>query len=152
MAVRAAVAQARFVPWPADSNFPPDLELPSVTVGLPVIIGRMSFADWLAGRKSHADRLPDRIEDLRGPSSGVIVLPRHLAFPGNRECDVTDDDSRRNMYGVVLTQGQRNDVARYLNPHFLRLDWPHIAGVLDPRLRGACERRFALGARARSQA
>jgi hypothetical protein len=152
MAVRAPVAQARFVAWPADSNFPPEFELPSVTVGGPVIIGPMSFADWLAGRKSHADRLPDRIEDLRGPSRGVIVLPRHLAFPGMRECDVTDDDTRRNMYGVVLTQGQRNDVARYLNPHFLRQDWPLIAGALDPKLRWTCERRFALGARARSQA
>ncbi len=104
----------------------------------------MSFADWLAGRKPHADRLPDGIEELRGPSRGVIVLPRHLAFPGQRECDVTDDARRRNMYGVVLTQGQRNDVARYLNPQLLRQDWPLIAGALDPRLRGTCERRFGL--------
>jgi hypothetical protein len=115
----------------------------------PVIIGAMSFADWLAGRKSHADRLPNRIEDLRGPSRGVIVLPRHLAFPGQRECDVTDDASRRSMYGIVLTQGQRNDVARYLNP---QQDWPLIAGALDSTLRRTCERRFALGARAASRA
>jgi hypothetical protein len=152
MAVRASIAQAGFAPWPAHSNFPPEFELPSVTTGRPVIIGRMSFADWLAGRKSHADRLPDRIEDLRGPSRGVIVLPRHLAFPGARECDVTEDGTRRNMYGIVLTQGQRNDVARYLNPHFLRQDWPFIADALDPKLRWICERRFALGARARSRA
>jgi hypothetical protein len=112
----------------------------------------MSFADWLAGRKSHAGRLPERIEDLRGPSRGVVMLPRHLAFPGMRECDVTEDASRRNMYGIVLTQGQRNDVARYLNPQFLRQDWPFISGALDPTLRRACERRFALGARAASRA
>lgn len=104
----------------------------------------MSFADWLAGRKSHAARLPDRIEDLRGPAQGTIVLPRYLSFPGLRECDVTDDVTRRTMYGIVLTQGQRNDVARYLNPELLRADWPHIKGALDPRLRGTCERRFAL--------
>jgi hypothetical protein len=146
------VAQGGLALWPADSNFPWEFELPSVTAGLPVIIGRMSFADWLAGRKSHADRLPNRIDDLRGPSRGVIVLPRHLAFPGMRECDVTDDDARRSMYGIVLTQGQRNDVARYLNPQFLRQDWPLIAGALDPKLRWTCERRFALGARAASQA
>lgn len=112
----------------------------------------MSFADWLAGRKSHAVRLPERLEDLRGPASGVIVLPRHLAFPGWRECDVTDAVARRSMYGIVLTQGQRNDVARFLNPRLLREDWPHIAGVLDPKLRWMCERRFALGAAARSRA
>jgi len=112
----------------------------------------MSFADWLAGRRSHAVRLPARIEDLRGPSRGVIVLPRHLAFPGMRECDVTDDATRRSMYGIVLTQGQRNDVARYLNPQLLREDWPVIAGALDRSLRWTCERRFALGGDARSQA
>jgi hypothetical protein len=48
------------------------------------------------------------------------------------------------MYGVVLTQGQRNDVARYLNPQLLRQDWPLIAGALDPKLRWICERRFGL--------
>lgn len=104
----------------------------------------MSFADWLSGRKSHAGRLPERIEELRGPAKGVIVLPRHLAFPGMRECDVTDDSVRRNMYGIVLTQGQRNDVARFLNPTLLRQDWPLIRDALDPKLAGYCERRFAL--------
>jgi len=104
----------------------------------------MSFADWLAGRKSHASRLPARIEELRGPAQGTIVLPRHLSFPGLRECDVTDDTTRRTMYGIVLTQGQRNDVARYLNPELLRADWPRIKDALEPKLRGACERRFAL--------
>ena len=110
-----------------------------------VIIERMSLADWLAGRKSHAARLPERIEELRGPAQGTIVLPRHLGFPGMRECDVTDGDTRRSMYGVILTQGQRNDVARYLNPELLRADWPLIREALDPKLRGTCERRFALG-------
>jgi hypothetical protein len=104
----------------------------------------MSFADWLSGRKSHADRLPERIDELRGPAQGVISLPRHLALPGMRECDVTDATTRRNMYGIVLTQGQRNDVARFLNPRLLRADWPLIKDALDPKLRGACERRFEL--------
>ena len=117
---------------------------PRVSLGLPVIIGAMSLADWLSGRKSHDGRLPEGIDELRGPTRGVIVLPRHLAFPGMRECDVTDDTTRRNMYGIVLTQGQRNDVARFLNPHLLRTDWPLIRDTLDPKLRGTCERRFQL--------
>jgi hypothetical protein len=112
----------------------------------------MSFADWFAGRKPHTDRLPARIEELRGPASGVVSLPRHLALPGMRECDVTDAATRRSMYGIVLTQGQRNDVARFLNPGYLREDWRHIAGALEPGLRSACERRFALGDKAASGA
>jgi hypothetical protein len=112
----------------------------------------MSLAHLLAGRFGHRGRLPDRIEDLRGPARGVIVLPRHLSWPGMREFDVTDDASRRSMYGIVLSQGQRNDVKRFLNPALLRQDWPVIATALDPRLRRWCERRFALAGAAPEQA
>jgi hypothetical protein len=104
----------------------------------------MSLAQLLAGRAGHRGRLPDRLEELRGPARGVIVLPRHLSWPGMREFDVTDDATRRSMYGIVLTQGQRNDVMRFLNPVLLRQDWALIAAALDPRLRRSCERRFDL--------
>jgi hypothetical protein len=104
----------------------------------------MSLADLLSGKLGHGGRLPDRLEDLRGPARGVIVLPRHLSWPGMREFDVTDDATRRSMYGIVLTQGQRNDVKRFLNATLLRQDWPELRSSLDPRLRRWCERRFAL--------
>ena len=104
----------------------------------------MSLAELLSGRLGHAARLPDRLEELRGPASGVVVLPRHLSWPGMREFDVTDDSTRRSMYGIVLTQGQRNDVARFLNPALLQQDWPLLREVLDPKLAGYCERRFSL--------
>jgi hypothetical protein len=104
----------------------------------------MSLADLLTGRKRPAGRLPRRLEELRGPVRGTIVLPRHLSWPGMREFDLSDDGIRRSMYGVVLTQGRRNDVARFLNPGLLRDDWPLIRASLDPRLRRWCERRFAL--------
>ena len=112
----------------------------------------MSLADWLPGRRAHRRRLPERIDELRGPAKGVIMLPRHLSWPGMRECDVTDAVTRRNMYGIVLTQGQRNDVARFLNPDLLRADWPQLRDVLDPGLRDYCERRFALAAASGSPA
>ena len=92
----------------------------------------MSLADWLPGRRVHGRRLPERIDDLRGPAKGVIMLPRHLSWPGMRECDVTDDATRRNMYGIVLTQGQRNDVARFLNPELLQIKM--LAHERDVRL------------------
>jgi hypothetical protein len=104
----------------------------------------MSLAELLSGRSGHAARLPQRLEDLRGPAKGVVVLPRHLSWPGLRECDVTDDSIRRSMYGMVLSQGRRNDVARFLNAQLLIADWPLIRASLDPKLRRWCERRFAL--------
>jgi hypothetical protein len=104
----------------------------------------MSLAELISGRTGLAGRLPHRLEELRGPVKGVIVLPRHLAWPGMRECDVTDGSTRRRMYGIVLTQGRRNDVARFLNARLLVQDWPLIRTSLDPKLRRWCERRFPL--------
>jgi hypothetical protein len=104
----------------------------------------MSFTDLLRGRAGLAGRLPARLEDLHGPERGVIVLPRHLAWPGMREFDVTDDRLRRSLYGIVLTQGRRNDLARFVNARLLRQDWPLLRASLDPKLRRCCERRLAL--------
>ena len=105
----------------------------------------MSLTDLLRpGRIGLAGRLPARLEDLHGPERGVIVLPRHLAWPGMREFDVTDDRIRRSLYGLVLTQGRRNDLARFVNPRLLMQDWPLLRSSLDPKLRRWCERRLAL--------
>ena len=61
-----------------------------------------------------------------------------------REFDVTDDRVRRSLYGIVLTQGRRNDLARFVNARLLRQDWPLLRASLDPKLRRWCERRLAL--------
>lgn len=103
------------------------------------------IADLLPGRLSPCGRLPDQIEDLKGPARGVVMLPMHLSWPGLRECDVSDDATRRSMYGMLLSQGKRNDIARFINAGLLAADWPLIADSLDPKLRRLCERAFGLG-------
>jgi hypothetical protein len=105
----------------------------------------MAIADMLPGRLGLGGRLPGRIDDLRGPARGVIKLPRNLSWPGMRECDVSDDRVRRSLYGMLLAQGQRNDIARFINGGLLRQDWPLIKNTLDGRLSRWCERRFGLG-------
>jgi hypothetical protein len=105
----------------------------------------MPLAELLASRAGLAGRLPGRIDDLRGPASGVIRLPRNLAWPGMRECDVSDDRTRRAMYGMLLAKGRRHDIERLVNPALLSQDWPLIRNVLDPRLSRRCERQFGLG-------
>ena len=47
-------------------------------------------------------------------------------------------------YGIVLTQGRRNDILRFLNARLLTEDWPLIRTSLEPRLRRWCERRLQL--------
>ena len=104
----------------------------------------MVIADLVPRRLVVGGRLPKRIEELRGPVKGVILLPRNLYWPGMRECDVSDDRRRRSLYGMLLAQGQRNDIARLINGGLLRQDWPLIRNSLDARLRRRCERRFGL--------
>ena len=104
----------------------------------------MVIADLVPRRLMVGGRLPKRIEDLRGPVKGVILLPRNLSWPGMRECDVGDDRGRRGLYGMLLAQGQRSDIARFINGDQLRQDWPLLRKSLDPRLCRRCERRFGL--------
>jgi len=40
----------------------------------------------------------------------------------------------------VLTRGQRNDMARFVNARLLREDWPELSGSLDPKIRRGCAR------------
>jgi hypothetical protein len=74
------------------------------------------------------------------------MLPMHLSWPGMRECDVSDDRTRRSMYGMLLSQGKRNDIVRFVNAGLLESDWEQIAESLEPKLRRLCEKQFALGA------
>ena len=62
----------------------------------------MVIADLVPRRLLLGGRLPKRIEELRGPVKGVILLPRNLSWPGVRECDVSDDRRRRSLYGMLL--------------------------------------------------
>lgn len=79
------------------------------------------------------------------------MLPMHLSWPGMRECDVSDEATRRSMYGMLLSQGKRNDIVRFINADLLAADWPQIAESLEPKLRRLCERVFALGDEQASQ-
>lgn len=97
--------------------------------------------DGLSGRAAH---LPDRLEDLRGPCAGVVVLPVHLTWHGLREFDVSRAESRLVLYSILLGQGRRGEMARFVNARRLAEDWPALAAMLSERLRRACERRLGL--------
>ena len=104
----------------------------------------MSLTDHLL-RLGQGGRVPASFDELHGPAQGVVVLPRHLSWPGLREFDISDDRLRRSLYGIVLTQGRRMDVARFVNARLLQQDWPLLRSSLDPRIRKGFERRLPLG-------
>jgi hypothetical protein len=95
-------------------------------------------------RRAAAARIPERLDDLRGPTLGVVVLPVHLTWHGLREFDVADATGRLLLYTIVLSQGTRADVVRFLHPALFREDWPQLRTQIAPRVRDICARRFGL--------
>ena len=91
-----------------------------------------------------AARPPRRMEELHGPWRGIVVLPVHLSWYGMREFDVALERPRLLLYSIVLNQGRRNDLARYVNPYRLRDDWPALRPMLSRPMRRACERKLGL--------
>ncbi len=105
----------------------------------------MALTDAIFSRRDGlSGRLPDRLEDLRGPREGVVVLPLHLSWHGLREFDVSSGESRLVLYSILLGQGRRGDLARFVNARRLAEDWPDLAALLSQRIRRACERRLGL--------
>ena len=97
-----------------------------------------------AGFTRNASRLPDRLEDLHGPWQGTVVLPVHLSWHQFREFDVARTDPRLLLYSIVISQGRRTDMARFLNARRLREDWPQLRLLVSDQMRRACERRLGL--------
>jgi hypothetical protein len=96
------------------------------------------------GVTSPARRLPARLEDLHGPWQGIVVLPVHLSWHQLREFDVARQQPRLLLYSIVISQGRRNDVARFLNAQRLREDWPVLRPLVSSRTRRAVERKLGL--------
>ena len=96
------------------------------------------------GITAPARRLPGRLEDLHGPWQGTVVLPVHLSWHQFREFDGARTDPRLLLYSIVISQGRRNEVARFLNPQRLREDWPQLRPLLSGRVRRAWERKLGL--------
>ncbi|MBY8872139.1 hypothetical protein K7640_09840 [Micromonospora sp. PLK6-60] len=89
-----------------------------------------------------ADRIPDSLALLRGPSTGRVSLPVRLAWSGLTEFDVTDPRQRLTLYRTLLDCGQRDDIIRYANAGLWRRDWPRIKRLTARRLVALWERRI----------
>ena len=97
-----------------------------------------------AALSPQAGRLPKRLDDLHGPWQGTVVLPVHLTWHGAREFDVAAERPRLLLYSIVINKGRANDLARFVNPHRLREDWPQLRQLVDGKTRRTLERRLGL--------
>jgi hypothetical protein len=85
--------------------------------------------------------VPDTLEELTGPTSGVVELPLRLVWSGQRRYDLSDPLQRNLMYEVVIRESMRVDDLRvFLDGGTLRQVWHQI--WLPRKVRGLWESRF----------
>lgn len=83
--------------------------------------------------------LPRSLDELRGPTTGVVRLPLRIYWSGpdpeSVEWEVATPAGRRSLYEVVLREGDLDDVRVLVNGRELVRDWDQL--YLPPWLREA---------------
>jgi hypothetical protein len=78
--------------------------------------------------------VPDTLEELAGPTHGVVHLPNHLDWSEQRVYDVDDPKQRNHMYEIVIREAATPaDLATYLHGPTLREQWPRLWLPRTPR-------------------
>ena len=85
--------------------------------------------------------VPDRLEQLAGPTSGVVNLPRYLKWSGNPHYDLDEPGRISDLYRAVLNEAATpSDLNTYLDRATLVGLWAEL--WLPSSLREAWEERF----------
>ncbi|MFJ6572296.1 transcriptional regulator [Streptomyces sp. NPDC091292] len=87
-------------------------------------------------------RRPGRLAELAGPVHGTVFLPLHLAWSGLTEFDLDQPRLRMSCYRIVLAEGQREDLVRYLDADLLTEMWPVLRTLVSRDLRDVWEHAF----------
>lgn len=92
----------------------------------------------------YADQQPyvvaDLLENLRGPTSGVVSLDRRLDWSGRARYDLGSPRRLASMYETVLREAATpDDLAQWLDGATLLRLWPSL--VLPPQVRQLWEAR-----------
>lgn len=85
--------------------------------------------------------VPDSLEALRGPSSGLVTLPMWVYWaPGERTFDVGTRSGAKRAYVAVLSEGVLDEVCEVVNAQRLKQLWD--AMVIPRRARALWEQQF----------
>jgi hypothetical protein len=87
-------------------------------------------------------RLPATLDELTGPGQGTVQLPLHVAWSGQTAFDLDLPKACMHMYRIVLAEGQRGDVAAYLNRDLLLGQWPVLRNLVSRAVRRVWESAF----------
>ena len=99
----------------------------------------------MSGRITYRDTkpfcVPVSLDELTGPSTGLVHLPVRLSWaPGDGSFNLDDDGERTTVYQCVIGEGSVEDQCRYLNRDILTDMWPMLR--LDLAITAAWEHRF----------
>ena len=90
----------------------------------------------------YRSRLPATLDDLAGPGHGTVQLPLHVAWSGQTAFNLDLPKACMHMYRIVLAEGQRGDVAAYLNRDLLLGQWPVLRNLVNRTVRRVWESAF----------
>ncbi|WP_171108614.1 MULTISPECIES: hypothetical protein [unclassified Streptomyces] len=98
-------------------------------------------------------RLPESLDELHGPTQGIVELPLHMAWSGMTSYDLSKPRQRMGLYRTVLHEGLRDDLPRYLNRDLLLQLWPVLRTLVGRTVRAVWEDAFPqLASRTRAAA
>ena len=85
--------------------------------------------------------VPDRLDLLRGPTAGIVRLPRHLDWSPNTEYDLDSPGRIVDLYRAVIAEATSPaDLHTYLDHATLLRLWSYI--WLAPPVRRIWEQKF----------
>lgn len=90
----------------------------------------------------YRSRLPETLDHLAGPGDGTVQLPLHVAWSGQTAFNLDLPKACMHMYRIVLAEGQRGDVAAYLNRDLLLRQWPILRNLVSRTVRKVWEATF----------
>jgi hypothetical protein len=93
-------------------------------------------------REKFRRRLPESLDELHGPTQGVVDLPLHLAWSGMTSYDLGKPRQCMGLYRTVLHEGLRDDLPRYLNRDLLLQLWPVLRTLVGRTVRTVWEDAF----------
>lgn len=103
--------------------------------------GRIERFASYAARKPYV--VAERLEELCGPTAGIVSLPVHLDWSGNATYDLGKPARLASLYRTVLNEaGCVDDLRAWLNARLLTQLWPTL--WLPPALRRIWEDRFPM--------
>ncbi|MGN9793372.1 hypothetical protein ACTMTU_20045 [Streptomyces sp. OZ13] len=93
-------------------------------------------------REKFRQRLPEALDELHGPTQGVVELPLHMAWSGMTSYDMSKPRQRTGLYRTVLHEGLRDDLPQYLNRDLLLQMWPVLRTLVGRTVRAVWEDAF----------